>query len=136
MSRRDLPAVSREVEGSLSVAAVEQQLAALTRRVDALEQRDRARRVLTRADQARLETLLPAIAGAMGSAWWTVHEVTALAVVQLVLDGLNVHQLGRLLRRAEASEQPIAGLVVERGGTEARRVQWRIVATLDEFSTP
>ena len=119
-----------------SMPDFEQQLAALTRRVDVLEQRDRARRVLTRADQARLEVLLPAIGGAQGSAWWTVHEVTALAVVQLVLDGLNVHQLGRLLRRAEANGQPLAGLLVERGGTEARRVQWRIVATLDEFSTP
>lgn len=117
-----------------AVDPVAQQLAALTRRVEALEQRDRARRVLTRADQARLETLLPAIAGAQASEWWTVHEVTARAVVQLVLHGLNVHQLGRLLRRAEARGQPIAGYVIERSGPDRRPVEWRLVQ-VDEFST-
>src|SRR4029453_7761427 len=49
--------------------------------------------------------------------------------VRLVLDALtlNAHQVGRLLRRATG--RPIAGLLVERGGTESQRAQWRVVAT-------
>jgi hypothetical protein len=107
--------VDRESEIVALLHTVITEVQALRREV----QRDRAPRpALSRADQALVHVLLPAIAGAVGSDWFVVHEVIALAAVQLV---------GRLLRRA--SGRPVAGLLVERGGTESQRAQWRVVAT-------
>jgi len=120
-------------EGEPQLADLARAVRELTLEVRAwrAEQRDRAeltpRPALSRADQALVQILLPAIAGAVGSDWFVVHEVIALAAVQLVLQGRNAHQVGRLLRRA--SGRPVAGLLVERGGTESQRTQWRVVAT-------
>ena len=91
---------------------------------------------LSRADQAHLARLLPAITGTFGSERVAVWELFEAPAVRLVLDALalNARQVGRLLRRAIG--QPIAGLVVERDEKkELNRTLWRVTAPVDEFRT-
>ena len=82
---------------------------------------------LSRADRATLARLLPAIGGAVGSELFSSAEICAhtAAAVRLVCAGLTVKQLGKLLARA--TDKPIDGYLVQREGTEAGAVLWRIV---------
>lgn len=82
---------------------------------------------LTRADRTALARLLPAVGGVFGSDLFMVRELfeSTAAAVRLVLEGCNPKQVGRLLRRAEGV--PIAGLMVQRDGSELHAALWRIV---------
>jgi hypothetical protein len=85
-----------------------------------------SRRPLTTRDINRLRRWLPAIGGAMGSAWWTSRELlsSGAPAVQVALDGVDPRELGLLLRRAAGV--PVGGLVIERAGKTHNAVQWRV----------
>jgi hypothetical protein len=81
---------------------------------------------LSRADRELLERVLPAVAGVKGPEWFTTNELLAsdAPAVRLVLADLSAKRVGRLFSRGVG--QSVDGYVVERGGEEAHRVQWRI----------
>jgi hypothetical protein len=84
---------------------------------------------LTRRDRARLERLLPAVAGVKGSEKFTVDDVITLPAVRVVVGRLTARHVGRLLRRAVGVA--IDGLTVERTDEkELNRVLWRVVAVV------
>lgn len=116
-------------QGQASHAALTVALDALTKRVQAIE--DRLGATLSRADRERLGRLLPALSGALGSAAVTSREVIAhpSPALRLTVGGLSARSLGRLARRAAGI--PINGLVLERAGTEAGAALWCVRAVID-----
>jgi hypothetical protein len=82
---------------------------------------------LSRADRLLLAKMLPAIGGVFGSELFNSAEVCEhdAAALRLVCRGLTVKQFGRLLRRGAGT--PINGYAIEREGTEAGAVLWRVV---------
>jgi hypothetical protein len=87
--------------------------------------RDRHRRSLSRVDRDRLQHLLPAIVGVMGSDSFTVAEILDEPGVRVATSGLTAPQVGRLLHRAR--NLPIERLMVEKTGTELHRGLCRVV---------
>jgi hypothetical protein len=110
-----------ELERLFAVQGVE--LARLTVLVE-------ARAALSRSDCARLTTLLPMIAGALGSSPFLVRElyVHESPDLRLGLIGIGAKALGRMLRRA--SGVSLAGHVVERVDREAGSTLWRVLAVV------
>ena len=82
---------------------------------------------VSRADRMVLDRLLPAIGGSIGSELFSSAEIIEhdAVALRLVCAGLPVKQLGRLLRRA--ADVPVSGYMVQRQGTEAGAVLWRVV---------
>ena len=116
-------------ESENSIADLLQQLVAEVRalRRDLIRQRS-AGSTLSRDDRAVLDQLLPVIGATFGSELFNSAEVCEREAtgLRLVLGGLNVRQLGRLLRRAAGT--PLDGYLVERQGTEAGATLWRRAA--------
>ncbi len=82
---------------------------------------------LSRADRHTLARILPAIAGALGSALFTSRELLEhdSPALRLVLDGFNAKQIGRLLRRAEG--YAVDRFMVQRAGVELNVILWQLV---------
>jgi hypothetical protein len=87
---------------------------------------DRRRPPLSREDRDRLATILPAIAGALGSESFASRDLTTNAGVRVALRGLSIKQVGKLLSRGAGI--PINGLMIERAGHEINVNLWRILA--------
>jgi hypothetical protein len=89
-------------------------------------------------DQQRLSRLLPAIAGALGSAPFTSRELfeddPRLAGVQIVLGDLTPRRVGKLFRRAAG--QIIDGALVEVVGTELHVNVWRVLQVVSHSAIP
>jgi hypothetical protein len=112
------------------VAKVDGLNARLNAKVDALLARGRrpADASLSRADRARLDRMLPAIAGAHGSKKKSARDLAEddAPAVRLVVRGLSTKAISKLFGRAEGI--PINGLMVRCAGTEFRVALWQVVA--------
>jgi hypothetical protein len=128
-------------------AALHAALSALSARVEALEAArstttdpvDDAlllKVVISQPDRGALQAILPAIAGAQGSNWFTLKELrsSSSAGVQIVLAGLSSERVGRLFARAVGLS--IDGYRLERGGKSHGAALWRIVAIIGELQPP
>jgi len=115
--------------GPAAVEAWQRDVLAVLRQICHLLERRRPPARLTHGDRARLTALLPAIAGALGSDWFTAREIleSDAPAVRVVRGALTARQIGRLLQRAEAAT--VEGYVVERGGFEVGATLWRVLAT-------
>jgi len=89
------------------------------------------RQVLSPRDRTVLEKVLPAIAGAKGSGWFTVAELLkgSDAGVRHVLIGISQSLMGGILRRGEGVN--VNGYVVEKAATERGARLWRVVAAME-----
>jgi hypothetical protein len=96
-------------------------------KLDRLLAQRRPASTLSREDYTRLARLLPAVGGQLGSEPFIASEVIEhdSPAVRVAARGLSARQLGRLLRRATG--QPVAGLVIERLGSEAGAAIWRLL---------
>jgi hypothetical protein len=95
----------------------------------AVERLARTDRVLSRADLALLDRLLPAVTGAIGSDWFLSRDLLQHhnAGLRLVLAGVNAKRLGNLLRRADGIS--IGAYQVERGPRELNSTLWRVLVS-------
>lgn len=93
-----------------------------------LERQQQPPSSLGRADRAALERILPAIAGAIGSAWFACRDLEEedSAALRLVLTGLSTKSVGRLFRRGMG--HPVQGYVIERKDRELNAWLWRVVS--------
>ena len=106
------------------------ELADLRERVALLEA---ARATLSPEDREVLGRLLPAIAGGVGSAVWSVKELRTSEApgVHIVLDGISARRLGRLFSRARGV--PLGGYLIQRAGIEWHATLWQVVARCRSF---
>ena len=80
---------------------------------------------VTRADLRKLASLLPAIFAVFADEGFTSKEVREHPSLRGFVGELSVRSLGCLFRRAE--HRTIDGFRLERLGTEANTVLWRVV---------
>jgi hypothetical protein len=109
-------------------AGLRDRLAAVENRLSALEAARPTDR-LSREDRDRLSRVLPAIAGALGSAPFAIRELQGPAVA-LACEGLSPRRLGRLFLRGAG--QPIGGFVIERVGDEGGCALWSVRKVVSE----
>ncbi len=93
-----------------------------------LERQQQRPSLLGRDDRAALDRILPAIAGAIGSAWFACRDLEEedSAALRLVLTGLSTKRVGRLFRRGLG--HPVGGYLIERHGRELNVWLWRVVS--------
>lgn len=112
--------------------ALEREVADLRSRVLVLENR----RAVSSVDVEALTAILPALAGARGSEWFTIGELRASDAdgVRLVLAGWSSRRLGKLFARAAGLT--VDGFVLEHAGKSHSAALWRVLAVVGEFHTP
>jgi hypothetical protein len=95
-----------------------------------LEGQQQRKPSLARTDRTRLERILPAVAGALGSEPFTSRDLAAdrSPALRVVLRNLSAKSIGKLLARAEGLE--IGGWLIKRCGVEINVTLWRVVVAV------